>query len=223
MTEEKKDVEETTEKKEEKKEDVEETTEKKEEEKKDKEEEVEEEEKEEEDEDVYEARFKELENDNEELKKNKAAAISEERGKRKKETERADEAEEKLKKKEGEEGKYLTEEEADKIFDQKLGKQREMDKVDQISSSPSEKKLILKIMETKNVSADDAKVLANSHIIEEHQEEEREREAEEDALSGFSAGQPKGSKGGPAYKKDAVKKKAAEGMTPEEAKYLDKV
>jgi len=165
-----------------------------------------------EEQDPYEAKLKELEKENEELKRNKTEAIRQERQKRKI-------AEARLAEKgtdtEDNDDKPMTRKE----FEDLMLKRENEQKIKQVSSTESEEKLIRKYV-TLGYSVDDAFLKANSHIIQEAKEAERERLEQENLVAGYSRAVPRGKAGSPAYATDPILKKAADGLTPEERKYL---
>lgn len=139
----------------------------------------------------------------------KTGAINEERKKRK-------ELEEKLNsKKEDTEKKYLTAEELDAMLEAREAKRAQLSKVNELTDNEKERQLILKIMEVKGVSADDAYVLANAHLIKEAKQKD---EFDEEAfVANFSAG---GSFTASNKVVSPLVKAASEGLTEEEKKHL---
>jgi len=174
---------------------------------------------EEEKESPYEQKLKEMEEEAEKddvILRQKDGAIKEERKKRK-------EAEAKLREYEGEEeeeAKPLTKEEIDEMLTERDKKIVTKIEIEKISKDETEKKLIEKIVNSKGVSVADAKILANAHKIEEFDRKANEESQREESQAELSAGISRGVKGEPAYNSDAVKKAAADGLTPEERKYL---
>lgn len=163
----------------------------------------------------YEARLKELEKENEEIKRNKTEAIRAERKKRQV-------AEAKVKQQEdgdlSEDEKPLTRKELEVFYQQK----EDVKRIESLATNESERNLISKFVE-QGYSVDDAYLKANSHIIEEHKQAEREQEQTEATMAGYSRAVSRGKKGSPAWSTDPIKKQAADGMSPEERKYLDKI
>ena len=169
--------------------------------------------------DPYEKYLKQLEEENEQLKaekekaeeiaRQKSGAINEERQKRK-------ELEEKLEKgnKEGDSSKYLTAEQLNQLLDEREAKRERVNKVNELTSNPKERELILKIMETKNVSPEDAYILANAHIVKEAKQEEID---EESFVASFSGGNVSSSRGN--YK-SSFERMAEDGLTDAEKKKL---
>jgi len=172
-----------------------------------------------EDKDPYEAQLEKVQKENEELKRNKTAAIKEERGKRQVAEQKAKDLEDKANRQGndelGDDEKPLTRKELEAFWSQKEADQR----IDQMTTNESERKLIREYVK-KGYSVDDAYLKANSHIIDEYKNAEREREQEEGFMAGYSRPVMRGKKGAPAYSTNPIKKKAAEGLTPEERKYL---
>lgn len=165
-----------------------------------------------------------LKTENEDLKYNKKKAIEEEREKRKDAEDKMKEMEDELKiYKESDDGKvsekYLTKEKADEYFDNKLKKQNSLNAIDKLTDNADEKAVIRKYVKN-GYSVEDAYLKANAHIIKEQKGMEQEQEQGEELMANFSAGQSRGARGEASYKSDPIKKKAAEGLTPEEKKYL---
>jgi hypothetical protein len=168
--------------------------------------------------DPYEKYLKQLEEENERLKaekekaeeiaRQKSGAITEERQKRK-------ELEDKLEKgeKEGDSSKYLTAEQLDRMLDEREAKRERLSKVNELTQNPKERELVLKIMELKNVSPEDAYILANAHIIKEAKQEDID---EESFVASFSGGNVSSQNG---YV-SPVQKMATEGLTDAEKKKL---
>lgn len=141
----------------------------------------------------------------EEIINQKNGAINEERRKRK-------ELEDELKKKSG----GLTEDEINRILDQREKKREEENKVNQLTTDEKEREAIRKTMELKKVSAEDAFAIVNSHIIKEYREN---GEVDTDSfVANVMAGGINSSKGGP---KNKLRLAAEEGLTEEEKKKLD--
>lgn len=174
--------------------------------------------------DPYEAYLEKLEAELEQTKaekekfetmsKQKAAAISEERTKRKA-------LEDKLKEKPSEEDKgdkkYLTTDELDALLEAREAKREQLRMVNELTDNEKERQVILKIMEVKGVSAEDAYVLANAHLV---QKAKQEVDFDEDSfLADFSAsGSSFSSSRGQAI--NPVKKMAMEGLTEAEKKFI---
>ena len=161
--------------------------------------------------------LKELEKENEELKRNKTEAIRQERQKRK-------EVEAKLAEKEKEDSGNQAEEAEDKPltlkeFDALMRKREGEEKIKQLATSESEEKLIRRYVDL-GYNVDDAYLKANAHIIQETKQAERARLEQESVMAGYSRAVPRGKAGSPAYATDPIKKAAADGLTPEERKYL---
>ena len=173
----------------------------------------------------YEAKLKELEQateKNETMMRQKDGALKEEREKRRELEKRLEELENSSKQtKESDKKEPLTADDIDAIFEKKLAKQREVQEIEDVSSDETEKKLIVKLMESgRATTVQDAKVLANAHIIDEHKSMVQEREQEESIMANFSAGKTYGKRVKADFEKDPVLKAAAKGMTAEERKYL---
>jgi hypothetical protein len=92
------------------------------------------------------------------------------------------------------------------------------DKVKSLSSNPKEQALIRELMVAKNLSAEDAYVLANKHIVDQYKEQEANTDGEEIILARLSGGGPAG---GVKVAKSAILKAAADGLSAEEAKHLE--
>jgi len=141
----------------------------------------------------------------EEIARQKNGAIDEERQKRK-------ELEEELKKK----SVGLTEEEINRILDERENKREEINKVNQLTTDEKEREAIRKTMELKKVSAEDAFAIVNSHIIKEYREND---EVDTDSfVANVMAGGINSPKGGV---KNKLRLAAEEGLTDEEKKKLD--
>lgn len=176
----------------------------------------------------YEKQLKEMTTKNEQTEtenRQKTGALKEEREKTeglekdKKELEKdKTDLEAKLKiKDEDDDGKYLTSDKANEIFDNKLAKQRIEDDIEKISDDDSEKKLIRKLMEkddngiARANTVKDAKTLANAYKLDEYESMEEEREQQETIMAGFSSGKSK-SKGKTEDFDDPVLKEAAKDL-----------
>lgn len=141
----------------------------------------------------------------EEIARQKNGAIAEERQKRK-------DLEEELKKKSG----GLTEEEINRILDQREQKREELNKINQLTSDEKEREAIRKTMELKKVSAEDAFAIVNAHIIREQREQSSDDG--ESFVANIMAGGISSSKGNG---KSKIRSIAEDGLTEAERKKLD--
>lgn len=164
----------------------------------------------------YEAKLKELEAENEkkaEILRQKNGALKEEREANKKWEERFTALEEKLSK----ENPTLDKDQIEKIILEREAKKQELDEVLPLATSDDEKKLILKLMETKNLSAKDAFILANAHIVEEKRKAELSEAGDKRVMADFLGRQ---ASGGGSKVISQIAQVAGEGLTEAEKKHL---
>jgi len=163
--------------------------------------------------DPYEAELKRLEEEKtkaEAISRQKAGALKEEREKRVDLEKRLANLEAKLEK-----GKDVNVEEVAQRLRNEISIDRE---IESLSSNPSERKLIREYMKAKNLTVEEAYVLANKHVVVEAKKKEAESDQEDAVLARLSGANPGGGK-------DKIvsrfAKIATDGLTPEEAKHLD--
>jgi len=115
------------------------------------------------------------------------------------------------------EPKYLSAEEADKLMEDKLRKQRLEDKLSSITSNDDERKLIRHHLEHSIVRSGDleqdlsmAVAIANKHLVDQAKQQEIERNERESVNARFSAGRSYARTGQPSYMADPIKKEANE-------------
>jgi hypothetical protein len=174
-------------------------------------------------EDPYEKRLRELEAENkkkEEMLAQKNAALKEERTRRKQL-----EGKTTSEKSNDDLDKPLTKKEMLELMEERERKAEYRAKVEKLTENPTEQKLIQAYVE-KGYNVDDAYVLANRHLIDEHKRMVSERQAEEElegVMTHYSAGRPTGVKPGNKWENNPILRKAAEELDPEDRKYLNKI
>ncbi len=92
------------------------------------------------------------------------------------------------------------------------------EEIKSLTSNPKEQALIKAYMAEKNLSAEDAYILANKHIVREYKQKELESDGEEIVLARLSGG---GAGNGGQPRKSAILKAAEDGLSESERKHLE--
>lgn len=158
------------------------------------------------DDDPYEKELRRLDDERkkaETIATQKSGALKEEREKRKKLEERLEKLE-----RQGSDAKSIVE--------QVRAELRQDKEIEALSSNPKEQQLIREYVKTKNLTPDEAYILANRHVVIEQKRREAETDQEELALARLSGR----SISGQSKTASALERMAAEGLTEAERKHL---
>ena len=174
--------------------------------------------KKEEDENPYEKKLQELEKENEkkdEMLRQKNAALKETREKLKKTQSKEDVKDDE---------KPLTKKEMLDLLEAREQKRESLEQIKELSDDPKERQLIQAYV-NKGYNVNDAYVLANAHVIDEHKRMVQEEESfnnRESYLTKFSQAGAKKVKGQPQWSNNPILREAAKELDPEERKFLGK-